>query len=365
MTKKICIAIVLLQCCIFCHAQEKGCFVAHPGNSVELVTTINFNNTNVFFIGEFHGVYGVPEIKLAMIKYLNKNFGITDVFMEMGYSAAYLYNSFLETGDTAFITRPQLIYAAKKPDMDFWTGLYEYNKGLQHKIIIRGVDFERMDFLKVLKLLMPAGIERPKEISGVLHYIDTVQMSSIGWLKSEVQKTQDSVYELIRADLDSNRKLYKQYFGDNCRIVKRIMLNENTFSNFSHRNNAMYQNIIKQVEQDDIKKFVVFSGLAHANKEHKGSVYGLLARNKRFKNKFADIAMACKNCYDWQQPQNGIVPFKAPYTYYLDSLLMNNIFNAFFNAGCKYTLIPAELINDHKVSKYSDYIILMKDQPEY
>ncbi len=365
MKVRLVILLTLLANTIFCTAQQKGCFLAQPGNKAELVTTTDFSGYNAFFIGEFHGVYGMSEVKLAMIRYLNKTYGITDVFMEVGYSAAYLYNSYLETGDTAFITRPNLLYSVKEPDKAFWTGLYEYNKGLKKHITIRGMDFERVEFLKVLKLLTPAEVQKLKEIAAILSYIDSVRQPAIGWLGSDNQNRQDSIYETIRADFDTNKLFYKQYFGNDYKIVRQIMKNPGTYRNFSNRNNAMYQNILNQADKDGIEKFMVFSGLAHANKEHDGSLCGLLLHNKQYKHKLLDIAMTCKNCYDWQQPRNGIAPFKAPYTYFKDTMLMNSIYDKYFSEDCKYTLLPSGSIDDNKVRKYSDYIILMKDQPEY
>ena len=43
-------------------------------------SNIKFSNYDAFFLGEFHGVYGVSEVKFALLKYLNKNCGVTDVF---------------------------------------------------------------------------------------------------------------------------------------------------------------------------------------------------------------------------------------------------------------------------------------------
>lgn len=341
-------------------AQHTGCFTDQQDSGLAMQTSIDFSSYDAFFVGEFHGVRGVPEIKLALIKYLNENYGITDVFMEVGYSAAYLFNSFLATGDTVFITHPHLIYTAKQQDMDFWLGLYNYNQTLARKVTIRGMDFERIEFLSVLKQLGVSGHERPKEIASVLRYIDTVKVPSPGWQGSEAQQRQDSIYKWIRGAVALHRESYRQYYGDDYSTVAQMLLNENTLANFPQRNAAMYANILRQAGQDSIKKFLVFSGLAHADKAREGSVCNLLCNNKKYK--LADIAMTCKNCYDWQQPEKGIQPFKAPYTYYKDTALMNGMYGNYFNGDCRYMLLPANAISDNKVRRYSDYIILMKDQ---
>ena len=91
------------------YTQETGCFKMGTDNSVSLETNIDFSKYDAFFVGEFHGVFATPEIKLALIKYVNQHNGITDVFMEISLSAAFLYNAYLSTGDTTLITTPLLL----------------------------------------------------------------------------------------------------------------------------------------------------------------------------------------------------------------------------------------------------------------
>ena len=122
------LSIAMIVTFSLCNAQETGCFKVSNNNELTFATDIDFSRYNAFFLGEFHGVYGVSEVKLAFIKHLNRNYGITDVFMEISISAAWLYNRYLATGDTTFFTAPVLPYGLKKPNKDFWKELYEYNK---------------------------------------------------------------------------------------------------------------------------------------------------------------------------------------------------------------------------------------------
>ncbi len=353
---------------IHCHAQKYGCFNPSAGNTLELSvdTSINLSKYDAFFFGEFHGVYGTSEVKLALIKYLNTNYGVSDVFMEIGYSAAYLYNEFLATGDTTLFTAPVLIYAQKKPNVDFWLSLYTYNKTAQHKITIRGMDFERAEFLKVLKKLMPNDKQKPLDIYTTLAYIDTVTIQDIGVINSEEMVAYNSLYEDIRDEIDANRATYESYYGANFATVEEIMFNEDTYNDYNKRNKTMYSNILKQIERDSIKKFVTFAGLQYGNMAHKRTLAGMLKKNDAFHDRFVNIAMTCRNCYDWQlKPKYRHAENRAPYTYYLDKKMMDEIYTKFFNANCKYTLLPTPVIKHIIVSRFSDYIILMKDQGEF
>ena len=145
------------------------------------------------------------------------------------------------------------------------------------------------------------------------------------------------------------------------------MLNKDTYGKFGKRNSTMYRNMMRQIERDGIKKFVTFCGMNHGNmsRSGRGALCYRLAKNERYKNKLMNIEVSCKNCYDRERWLHKVVPYKGPITYCTDSLLMNSIYEKYFDPPCKYTLIATGLIDNEKVKKYSGYLILMKDQPEF
>jgi len=369
MKKVLLLLLAYLLCLCSGYAQgDGGCFKINAVNGPTLETNIDFRDYNAFFFGEFHGVYGVSEIKLALIKYLNQHYGITDVFMETSYSAAYLYNAYLATGDTSLLLNPMLIYYMKKPYRDFFVKLYQYNKTLANKLKIRGMDFERIEFLKVLKLLRQQGKERPKEILPVLLYIDTVTVPEIARLHSPESYVQNQVYENIRDSVEKYKGIFREYYGTNFKVVEDIMFNENIYRKFDKRNKAMYQNMMKEIKKDGIKKFITFNGMNHGNQNYQGwkSLCYRLAHNAALKNKLVDIALLCKNCYDWQlKPEYRYAAFRGPATYRNDTVLINEIYNKYYNSACNYTLIPSDIIDNPKVKKFSKYLILMKDQLDF
>ena len=336
------ILIFFAHSCI-CRAQGTGCFKATGINDVGLETNMGMEKYSAFFVGELHGVYGTIEIKLALIKYLNIHYGITDVFMETGFSTAYLYNRYLATGDTTLFTAPLLVYAMKQANRDFWKSLYRYNNTATHKITIHGMDFERNDFLKALKMLMPAGKERPQQINTLLTYIDTVTVYNVNdgigdGTSGRGGENLSNIYDSVRKDMAHNRFAYRRYYGAAYKTVETIMFNENTYRKYAYRNKAMYHNMMREIKDANINKFVTFNGLRHGNKAYTGSLYYLLAKNRRFKNKITNMAMVCKNCYDWQfVPRYRNAAFRAPYTYQADSTLLNSMFSSYFNPACKYT----------------------------
>ena len=361
---KYLLVILLVLSSLHSPAQEKGCFKETGIGKLELTTDIDFSEYNIFFLGEFHGVYGVPEIKLSLIKYLNTTYGIRDVFIEAGLGAAWLYNQYLATGDTSLMYNPSILYGDKLPNKLMWQNLYEYNKTLKDKIRIYGMDFERIEFLKVLKILKPKDHTPPTEIDSIITYIDTVNIGSKPQLHSDVFKAQNEIYEHLRTSFSTHENAFKEYYGANFKTVKSILTNKDTYSNFAIREKTMFENVTEQTKEEGITKYIIFSGLNHGNSSysiHRSLCYRL---GKRRRNKIANISMICQNCYDWQA-RPTIQPYRAQYTYVKDTTTLLQLYKTNFNPYCKYTLLPSSITDNDNINANSNFILLMKDQPEY
>ena len=366
--KNILLLLSISLTCTYCYGQENTArFRINDEKELQLTSTIDFSRYKGFFVGEFHDMVVCTEIKLAMIKYLNTEYGIKDIFMEIGYSTAWLYNRYLEIGDTTLFTTPNLVYAMTQPNRDFWTNLYNYNKIAANKIVIHGMDFERGDFTKALKLLMPLNKEKPIEISKMLKYIDTVTVNDVNDDLRKPDAISNTRYQMVRRDILRKKKYYRDFYGVNFQVVEKIMTNENTFNRFPERNKTMYYNMRRELEEQKISKFVTFNGLEHGNMSNDGrqSLCYRLTQNKKFKGKIAGVAVVCKYLYDQQGHVNRLTSrYRAPYTYAADSLLLKRIFDTQFNTGCKYTLIPASSANSIAAEAFSNYIILIEDQTQ-
>lgn len=361
-------ALIFLCCYCMCSGQAAGCFSKDTSGSMSFETSVDFNEYSAFFVGEFHGMYDVPAIKLALIKYLHKQHGVTDVFMEIGHSTAWLYNQYLQTGDTALFTTPAITYAQKQQDRNFWKQLYAYNKTNETKIAIHGMDFERMTFFKTLKLLMPAGKQKPSGIATVLNWIDTGRVIDGNWDIRDRQhpmRLLTKVYDSIQHHIANNRSQYEAYYGASFKDVARIMFNENTYAKYADRNRGMYANILKEVQNGNIKKYVVFAGLNHANRQGGYTLCAQLVATPGLKDKLATIAMVCNTCYDWQQPKLGIAPFRGAATYAADTAMLSRIYRQHFDTACTYTLLPTTAVRYERVADFSQYLLLVRDQPEY
>ena len=324
-------------------AQQTDCFVKST-NGLQLTGNIDFSQYSGFYVGEFHDDPNVPEIKLALIRHLNESNGVTAVFMEIGRSAAYLYNRYLQTGDTSYITNPGLVYNNTAEGKSFWKALYEFNKTLNNKITIYGIDFERMEFLKALKILAPGNKEKPAAIKQMLDYADTVQLQKVN------SDTLSAVYFRYRNDLKKHKKQYKDYFWNNSEMVRSILNNEATYLNYDNRNTTIYHNLAAQLREHKINQFVVFTGLKHSGTPNINKFGNYI------KGKTAGIAMVCNNCGNSTQNPGG---FKGPAAYAGDTVLMKKIFDQ-SNPECDLPLMRAADTHDERVSSNSEFILLLK-----
>ncbi len=290
-----------------------------------------FDNAGCYIVGELHDARITPEIKLAFIKYLHERKGVNDVFMEVGHAAAYLYNSYLNTGDTAFITHPSLVYASNADGMSFWKRLYEYNSTTGFAIAIHGFDFERMEFVKVLRLLKPAGKNVPDQLKAVVHYLDTINIARVNGhnLVNSYARTRHQ-FQLFKGDFSS-------YYGDDFSIADEIMANENTYEAYKARNENMYAEVQKQVSRSKMTSFLLFAGAAHCNKMDKTSLASRLTVVPVIPKKMLVIAMLCKNCDGIHLNDNDVHHFSGPKEYCKDKAALDATFRRLklskFHAG--------------------------------
>ena len=311
---------------------------------------------DIYFVGELHDYMQVPEAKLAVIRFLNRNDSVSDVFMEIGQSAAYLYNWYLETGDTAFITSPALVYAGSKENKAFWRGLYEYNKTLSKKMVIHGMDFERMEFMKVLKMLKQHTNEvqqTPFLLSVDSPKITTVNYDQLG-----------KVINNFRDDIQQNEQVYKELYWSDFKLVQDIILNENTYAAYAQRDSTMFVNIRKQVQEQNIRKYLVFAGLNHCNRSDSATLYSRLLSFVRQQpgysedeRKIVNIAMLCYSCYIGDAYGKRI-EYDGPITYKSDKILMRDIFKNGVGHGLAW-VAQSVRGNNSLVTDFSQLLLLI------
>ncbi len=379
---KNCFLVLLLaiysSCCL---SQETGCFIETANREIELDTKIDFSPYYGFFVGEVHAD-GRQGMKLALLKYLNKQFGITDVFMELGYNAAFLYNRYLATGDVTLVSSRYNQWYKTEEDKLFWKNLYEYNKTLDKKIVIRGMDYENSQFYKTLYLLMPEGKGKPAEISKTLSWIEKKGPRKHLFVSPDYNKVKKEIY--------NNIDLYKQYYGDNFSTVADVMFNPTNIESsvayakenaerirntgevsgtIIYRDSTNCRNVMKQIDQYAIKKFIVFVGMMHTYKMRKNSLYNNI-KNASANDNYVNIALTFKNTdtdakyRDKYRYLLAIDKNNKEVSYDTNYAMLDKIYEKHFNKGCKYTMINVNNIKTDGIGtdlkNYTDYLVMME-----
>ena len=353
MLKYIVVFVLIFALTHLSNGQEIGCF-SRDGNS-DLVLKIDsqntFNKHERFIVGEFHDYKQVPEIKLALIKYLHEKCGVDDLFMEIGMGAAYLYNRYLETGDTDFISQPALVYASTKEGKLFWEKLADYNKLQAKKLVVHGIDFERMEFLKALRVIGDGRAGRPAGIRDMLYYIDTVKVEKVN------DKALVKVYNRIKEQFDLHEDDCRKYYSNTYVYAKEMMYNINTYSLYSSRNTNMYINTKQLLKSNGIKKYLLFAGERHCDKSDKESLCGRVIADSILGANTTNIVMLCRGCDTVQDAQQ--TGFSGPLPYIKDIDLLENLYNSASFSGCYDIILETNSLKNHQISKVSDYLLLM------
>ena len=326
--------------------------LAQQGASLEPVTAEeSFAAFNGIIVGEFHDYDQVPGAKLWLINHITAKQTL-DLFIETGTAAAWLYNQYLATGDTNYIVAPNLVYAASPANRRFWDTLYNYYHSGTLKIIVHGFDFERMEFIKVMKLLMPAGTPFPKEIASTLQYIDTASVNKVNSRRLNV------TYARIRADVLQHNAAYRRFYAGNYPVIDDLINNPVTYALYDQRDAAMASQILAQVAHDHIAHYLLFAGLNHNNAADPNTLFSRL--NNNCDARITNISMVCHGCTSAGKPSNHL--YDGPHSYRDDTLLMKHLFeraNPLFN---KYLLTRSRNYPDTTIKNNAAYLLLI-DNP--
>ncbi len=338
-----------------CFGQAQGCFERDSTGSLVLRADPGFGSGHAFLVGEFHDVPHVPEIKLALLKYLHEQNGVNAVFMEIGKSAAYLYNRYLETGDTGYICNPALVYNSTDEGRAFWRKLYEYNRVQKCKLTICGIDFERMDFLKTMRLLKPADMSVLGELQAFVTYAESAKILQVN------TDTLQRVYAAFSEAFFRYEDAFMGFYGPNFDCLKAVLTNPNTYSAYNERNRNMYRNIMVQVGQGNITGYVVFAGLKHGGDRKAGTLANELRKKNGVMGKTKSIAMLCYDCKGTATKSEAKGPhYGGPATYSGDNGVMDRVFESGLGGNCQYRLVPSSSVKYWNIRQFSEYLLLIR-----
>jgi len=111
------------------------------------------SQNRVFLTGEYHGYKENYELRKLFMKYYHQKGEIKNYLGEMGFSAGYFLNKYINSGNTKYLKLAA--YSAKgshdfsKEDMRFWQDLYAYNRNFSrnNRVQVIGIDLEHQPWL--------------------------------------------------------------------------------------------------------------------------------------------------------------------------------------------------------------------------
>ncbi len=247
----------------------------------------NIKTGQNIFLAEAHGIYELVPFKMALIKMALEKHAITEIVLEVGKAEAYMYNAYLQNGDTTiFIEYPD---QATHNYMYMWKQLYQ-----DHPFTIHGIDFERKEFVTaVLSILNKNEMAKNTELYNYLKILpDSLQNLQGG---KSGYKLRTAIYSRAVNLFENNKDKLRNVLGGNYNILEDIFENPATEKGMEKRDVTMCENLQK-IRNPNGKNFICILGIGHLSMHSKKS---LLSRyiSATGQSNNTIIQMVCKNCY--------------------------------------------------------------------
>lgn len=347
---------ILFSCYSTAYGQD-NCSVGFIPNSIKILYNqakieeiINPDKYDAFFLGESHTNDFEPEFKYHFIKHLNTTYAVRDVFMEIGYSAAYFFNQYLQNGDTAILKENRLPYLWGQYK-NFWQNLYTYNKSLPDslKIIIHGIDFERLEIFKLLEKAKQKNSTIPDYLQQTFIDIQKLSENKELFFGDKAFKKEFSKLKMTFLQYEDDFKvLYKNNFN----VVRSAITNNTPVTpGVNPRNKIWFENIKQIITINNIKKFIGFFGVAHTRYNNSTSLTVTLNNCNFFKGKILNISTIYNHFTtpDWP---NQIFEF---------GYNEKEIFDRFYNKMCRAVIIKSSDIPETTFKTKSDFVIFARE----
>ena len=319
-------------------------------NQNEIEKTLEPSKYDAFFLGESHTIDFEPEFKYNFIKHLNSKYAVRDVFMEIGYSAAYFFNQFLQTGDTAILKENRLPYLWGHYK-SFWRDLYEYNNTLPDslKLIIHGIDFERNEIFKLLEKAKQKNTTIPDYLEQTFFDIQNLSLRKDLFFRDKEFKKELSKLKLTFLKYEDD---FKILYKDNFNVVHSAMTNKvPTVSSVNPRNKIWFKNIKQIIVKNNIKKFIGFFGVAHTRYNNSTSLTVALNNCDFFKGQILNIA-TIYNHFISTGGANQIIEY---------GYQEKEVFEKLYDKSCRAVIFKSSTIPKTTFKTESDFVIFAKE----
>lgn len=256
-------------------------------------------DVGLFALGEhWHNIKSVPRATLKLLKYLNKHANVTVLAIEQGKSAAWMINSYLETGDETMlehITRNTMFWAQEH--RTFFKDLRSFNEDLEaeKKVTVQSIDIEyKMESAVFVINQLIGGRPIPEELSFTVKEFQRIyeetkeERESYEGIAFMYYYDRDFIQELVSrtiGELEEKSQSYIEFFDRNFTDFATMILEmddgltfdyTNPNQNYKFRDQLIYTNFLALVEEFPGEGILCPIGMRHVEKG--SSVYHLKTR---------------------------------------------------------------------------------------
>lgn len=365
----------------------------------------DIKDKQIIFTGEYHALQKDDLFRMKLINYLQEEIGLNYYLAEMGYSSAYFFNKYLESGDEEILKKVfsnlKGTQGFNKDDYNFFKDLYEFNKTLieKDKIKIVGIDIEHNmgSSYDYIKDIIKDETLKTEALEKTLESLKTIQ--SYTKILTSVNKDEDykmklfndlnSKIDILLEDIKNNKNLYINLFKEDffgfeivAKNIKTKYLSEFTDDTEKYlriREEQMHENFITQDEKIDDAIYFGQFGALHINKSS-AKVAKVQSETKTTYVDFESIACRIDKSNKYKGKVMSILyNYEDKYDDEESSYINREIFNNYLNSEDDCILFDlrnsnspfkekyispfnGEEIYDNKkhITDYIDYMVILK-----
>ncbi|WP_375579514.1 hypothetical protein ABWH96_00115 [Marivirga tractuosa] len=320
-------------------------------------------SSKLVLVGERHNVKSNMVFQLSLIEHLVKTNNLKYIVLEHSYSGAFLYNKFLETGDTSLICN-DFYFNSSKERRKFWNNLYEFNNSINGKLYLIGLDYDRSyPFVKTLNIIL-------SEIGS-----DDVQLKSI---LEDTNLFLESINDPEKTDLElfkSIKNSFNHYFENHTQVFLQnslglyftdlyLIYNNQHFSERDRNTNKNWaENMNSIIKEEKLNttdsSFLGIFGSAHiaANKHSFANIY-YHEEGGIFEKDVNTIIMHYSNIYE-----NESISIENQGIESINKRLLKDL-NPYIDRENNFGTIEVSKLNPkpRKNEKHFKYVFLVKNQ---
>lgn len=280
---------------------ENNSICIDNGLVYEELIKLEFFKYNAYFFGENHESGQVVSKEILMLEALKD---IKHVFIEFPVKYYSIYNDLMNISRDDISDEKFKLYSGENKNQEILLrNLYYKNtttcNNFKYKLI--PIDMISFDEISINDFLWFFRRKKTKSVKKGFGYIKNIKKD-----KSKNEDYAIGQYELFRNNFYLNNELYKNYFGDNYIEVKKnidgihaysITKKEDTLYAIksNSREDFMLSNIMSEVKNDSINKFVSINGAYHIPLNENYD-WDFLNKWEPLARKFKDLAPEMKTC---------------------------------------------------------------------